>query len=258
MKEIIDDDVIIDVKDVKMRFTMYEGVNSLKETVVRAFRRDLKKKKFEALKGVSLQIKQGEGVALIGRNGAGKSTLLKIISGLLKPSEGTVKVYGRIAPLIGYGAGFDGNATGLENIYLNGAIMGYTRKQIHDKLEDIIEFSEIGDFIYSPVKTYSSGMTGRLAFSVAINLIGLNSDILLLDEALAAGDNAFNKKCTARLDELRRQGLTFVMVSHGAPTRFCTRAIWLDHGLIREEGDFSAVHKHYIEATNTVPGPDSK
>ncbi|MCD7729593.1 MAG: ATP-binding cassette domain-containing protein [Clostridia bacterium] len=246
----VESKILIDVKDVKMRFTMYEtGVNSLKETVIRAFHRDLKRKKFEALKGVSLQVRQGEGVAIIGRNGAGKSTLLKIISGLLRPSEGTVECHGRIAPLMGYGAGFDGNATGMENIYLNGAIMGYTKKQIKEKQDEIIAFSEISDFIYSPIKTYSSGMKGRLAFAIAINLIGSNSDILLLDEALAAGDNAFNKKCLTRLDELRKQGLTFVMVSHGAPARYCTRAIWLDKGLIVEEGDLATVHKHYIDTT---------
>ncbi|MCD8372311.1 MAG: ABC transporter ATP-binding protein [Clostridia bacterium] len=251
-------EVIIDVKNVKMRYTMYEsGVNSLKETIVRALKRDLKKKKFEALKGVSFQIRRGEGVALIGRNGAGKSTLLKIISGLLRPTEGTVECKGRIAPLMGYGAGFDGNATGMENIYLNGAIMGYTRKQIKDKVDEIIEFSEIADFIHAPLRTYSSGMRGRLAFSIAISLIGNNSDILLLDEALAAGDSAFNRKCLTRLDELRKQGLTFVMVSHGAPTRYCTRAIWLDGGLIVEEGDLAAVHKHYIDAT-TKPAPNKK
>ncbi len=245
-----DSDVIIDVKNIKMRFTMYEtGLNSLKETIVRAFRRDLKKKKFEALKGVSFQVKKGEGVALIGRNGAGKSTLLKIISGLLRPSEGTVECRGRIAPLMGYGAGFDGNATGMENIFLNGAIMGYTKKQIKDKVDEIVEFSEIADFINAPLRTYSSGMRGRLAFSIAISLIGSNSDILLLDEALAAGDNAFNKKCLTRLDELRQQGLTFVMVSHGAPTRYCTRAIWLDNGLIVEEGDLATVHMHNIDTT---------
>ena len=240
-------DVLLEVRDVTMKFNKYEvGVNSLKELVVRAFKKNLKRKKFECLKGVSFDVHRGEAVALIGRNGAGKSTLLKIVSGILKPTTGYAKRYGRITPLLRLGAGFDGNATGLENIYLNAAILGYTKKDIDEKVPAIIEFSELGDFIYSPIKTYSSGMLARLGFSIAINM---ESEILLIDEILAVGDIAFNKKCHEKLAELQKKGLTFLIVSHGeAVKRYCKRAIWIDGGVVHEDGDINVVFKHYTEA----------
>ena len=240
-------DVLLEVRDVTMKFNKYEvGVNSLKELVVRAFKKNLKRKKFECLKGVSFDVHRGEAVALIGKNGAGKSTLLKIVSGILKPTTGYAKRYGRITPLLRLGAGFDGNATGLENIYLNAAILGYTKKDIDEKVPAIIEFSELGDFIYSPIKTYSSGMLARLGFSIAINM---ESEILLIDEILAVGDIAFNKKCHEKLAELQKKGLTFLIVSHGeAVKRYCKRAIWIDGGVVREDGDINVVSKHYTEA----------
>lgn len=240
-------DVLLEVRDVTMKFNKYEvGVNSLKELVVRAFKKNLKRKKFECLKGVSFDVHRGEAVALIGRNGAGKSTLLKIVSGILKPTTGYAKRYGRITPLLRLGAGFDGNATGLENIYLNAAILGYTKKDIDEKVPAIIEFSELSDFIYSPIKTYSSGMLARLGFSIAINM---ESEILLIDEILAVGDIAFNKKCHEKLAELQKKGLTFLIVSHGeAVKRYCKRAIWIDGGVVREDGDINVVFKHYTEA----------
>ena len=240
-------DVVLEVRDVTMKFNKYEvGVNSLKELVVRAFKKNLKKKKFECLKGVSFDVHRGEAVALIGRNGAGKSTLLKIVSGILKPTTGYAKRYGRITPLLRLGAGFDGNATGVENIYLNAAILGYTKKEIDAKFNDILEFSELGDFIYSPIKTYSSGMMARLGFSIAVNM---ESEILLIDEILSVGDIAFNKKCHEKLAELQKKGLTFLIVSHGeAVKRYCKRAIWIDGGVVREDGDINVVFKHYTEA----------
>lgn len=240
-------DVLLEVRDVTMKFNKYEvGVNSLKELVVRAFKKNLIRKKFECLKGVSFDVHRGEAVALIGRNGAGKSTLLKIVSGILKPTTGYAKRYGRITPLLRLGAGFDGNATGLENIYLNAAILGYTKKDIDEKVPAIIEFSELGDFIYSPIKTYSSGMLARLGFSIAVNM---ESEILLIDEILAVGDIAFNKKCHEKLAELQKKGLTFLIVSHGeAVKRYCKRAIWIDGGVVREDGDINVVFKHYTEA----------
>ena len=240
-------DVLLEVRDVTMKFNKYEvGVNSLKELVVRAFKKNLKRKKFECLKGVSFDVHRGEAVALIGRNGAGKSTLLKIVSGILKPTTGYAKRYGRITPILRLGAGFDGNATGLENIYLNAAILGYTKKDIDEKVPAIIEFSELGDFIYSPIKTYSSGMLARLGFSIAVNM---ESEILLIDEILAVGDIAFNKKCHEKLAELQKNGLTFLIVSHGeAVKRYCKRAIWIDGGVVREDGDINVVFKHYTEA----------
>ena len=245
-------DVVLEVRDVTMKFNKYEtGVNSLKELVVRAFKKNLKKRKFECLKGVSFDVHRGEAVALIGRNGAGKSTLLKIVSGILKPTSGYAKRYGRITPLLRLGAGFDGNATGLENIYLNAAILGYTKKEIDTKIPEIVEFSELGDFIYSPIKTYSSGMLARLGFSIAVSM---ESEILLIDEILAVGDIAFNKKCHAKLAELQQKGLTFLIVSHGeAVKRYCKRAIWIDGGLVREDGEITTVFKHYTEAMTKKP-----
>ena len=246
-------DVVLEVRDVTMKFNKYEvGVNSLKELVVRAFKKNLKRKKFECLKGVSFDVHRGEAVALIGRNGAGKSTLLKIVSGILKPTSGYAKRYGRITPLLRLGAGFDGNATGIENIYLNAAILGYTKEEIDEKLPAILEFSELGDFIYSPIKTYSSGMMARLGFSIAVNM---ESEILLIDEILAVGDIAFNRKCHEKLAELQKKGLTFLIVSHGeAVKRYCKRAIWIDGGVVREDGDINVVFKHYTEAM-TKPAP---
>ncbi len=240
-------DVVLSVRDVTMQFNKYEvSVNSLKELVVRAFKNKLKKKKFECLKGVSFDVHRGEAVAVIGRNGAGKSTLLKIVSGILKPTGGSAEIYGRITPLLRLGAGFDGNATGVENIYLNAAILGYTKKEIDEKFDEIVEFSELGEFIYSPIKTYSAGMMARLGFSIAVCM---ESEILLIDEILAVGDIAFNKKCHAKLAELRAKGLTFLIVSHGeAVKRYCTRAIWIDGGRVREDGAIDAVFKHYTEA----------
>lgn len=245
-------DVVLEVRDVTMKFNKYEvGVNSLKELVVRAFKKNLKKKKFECLKGVSFDVHRGEAVALIGKNGAGKSTLLKIVSGILKPTSGYAKRYGRITPLLRLGAGFDGNATGLENIYLNAAILGYTKKEIEEKIPAILEFSELGDFIYSPIKTYSSGMLARLGFSIAVNM---ESEILLIDEILAVGDIAFNKKCHEKLAELQNQGLTFLIVSHGeAVKRYCKRAIWIDGGVVREDGDINVVFKHYTDVMTKKP-----
>ena len=247
------ENVVLEVRDVTMQYNKYEvGVNSLKELVVRAFKNKLQKKKFECLKGVSFDIHKGEAVALMGRNGAGKSTLLKIVSGILKPTSGYAKQYGRITPLLQLGAGFDSNATGVENIYLNAAILGYTKKEIDEKLNDIIEFSELGDFIYSPIKTYSSGMMARLGFSIAISM---DSEVLLIDEILAVGDIAFNKKCHEKLAELQKKGLTFLIVSHGdVVKRYCKRAIWIEGGLVREDGDIDTVFKHYKEAmTNPKP-----
>lgn len=248
------ENVLLEVRDVKMKFSKYEvGVNSLKELVVRAFKNNLKKKKFECLKGISFDVHRGEAVALIGKNGAGKSTLLKIIAGTLTPSSGYAKRYGKITPLLRLGAGFDGNATGIENIYLNAAILGYTKKQIEEKLPEIIEFSELGDFIYSPLKTYSSGMTARLGFSIAVSM---ESEILLIDEILAVGDIAFNKKCHEKLAELRAKGLTFLIVSHGEGVKkYCTRAIWLDNGVVREDGDINTVFKHYSDFMTKKPAP---
>lgn len=248
-KEPLREDCLMELKNVTMKFIKYDvGVNSLKELVVRAFKGDLKREKFVCLKNISFSIRKGESVAIIGRNGVGKSTLLKIMSGILKPTSGTVRCNGRITPLLKLGAGFDSNATGIENIYLNAAIMGYTKKEIDEKLPAILEFSELGDFIYSPIKTYSSGMMARLGFSIAVHM---DSEILLIDEILAVGDMAFQKKCYAKLDELREKGLVFLIVSHSSSVqRYCKRALWLERGRLIADGDTAEIFARYTEMMN--------
>ena len=238
---------LLEAHEVTMKFTRYDvGVNSLKELVVRAFRRDLKREKFTCLENVSFKIRKGEAVAVIGRNGVGKSTLLKIVSGILKPTSGWAHCNGRISPLLRLGAGFDGNATGIENIYLNAAIMGYTKKEIDAKLPDILAFAELGDFIHTPVKAYSSGMLARLGFSIAITM---EAEIMLIDEILAVGDIAFQKKCYDRLAELRKQGLTFLIVSHGNSVRsLCDRAIWIERGHVIADGPAGEIFDRYAAA----------
>ena len=240
-------ETLLTVQNVSMSFYKYQvGVDTLKELVVRVFKRDLKKNRFECLKNVSFRIDRGEAVALIGKNGAGKSTLLKIVSGILPPEQGSVRCFGRITPLLRLGAGFDSNANGLENIYLNAAILGYTKKEIDERLPPILEFSELGDFIYAPIKTYSSGMLARLGFSIAVNM---PSEILLIDEILAVGDLAFSKKCYKKLDELRADGTTFLIVSHSESVkRYCSRALWLDNGSIRADGNIQEVFKEYSDS----------
>ena len=241
-----DENCVLEVHDVTMKFSRYDvGVDSLKELIVRAFKGDLRREKFVCLKHVSFTINRGEAVAVIGRNGVGKSTLLKIVSGILKPTSGWARAYGRISPLLKLGAGFDGNATGMENIYLNAAIMGYTKKEIDAKIDEIIEFSELGDFIYSPVKTYSSGMMARLGFSIAISM---ESEIMLIDEILAVGDMAFQQKCYDKLSQLRAKGLTFLIVSHSsAVKKLCDRAIWIERGHVVEDGPAAETFEHYSQ-----------
>ncbi len=252
-----DPNVLLEVRDVTMKFSKYDtGVDSLKELVIRAFRRDLKSRKIEVLNGISFDVHRGEAVALIGRNGAGKSTLLKIIAGTLIPTSGKAKRYGRITPLLSLGAGFDRNATGRENIYLNAALLGYTKKQIRDKEADIIAFSELDKFIDAPLKNYSSGMIARLGFSIAVCL---ESEILLIDEVLSVGDVAFNKKCHAKLAELCDQGVTFVIVSHTeAVKQYAKRAIWIEKGVVREDGDIDEVFGHYTEHMTNKPSFSSQ
>ena len=246
-KIIPDKNCLLEVHDVTMKFTKYDvGVDSLKKLVVRAFRGDLRREKFVCLKNVSFKIHKGEAVAVIGRNGVGKSTLLKIVSGILKPTSGWARCNGRISPLLQLGAGFDGNATGIENIYLNAAIMGYTKKEIDAKMPDILSFAELGDFIYSPVKTYSSGMLARLGFSIAISM---EAEIMLIDEILAVGDMAFQQKCYDRLAELREKGLTFLIVSHSDSVKtLCDRAIWIERGRVIADGPAEEIFDRYTDA----------
>ena len=239
-------DVVIEVKDVWKKFRIYrERSRMLKEVFINLFRGGDRYEEFWALKGVSLTVKRGEAVGIIGRNGAGKSTLFKVMCGVLRPERGEVRIRGRVSPLIELEAGFHPELTGIENIYLNGAIYGMTRKEVQEKLPRIVEFSGLERFIHSPIRTYSSGMHARLGFSLAINV---DADILLVDEVLAVGDAEFQEKCYRRIKEMRQEGVTIVYVSHNlnSVVDICNRALWLDEGEIRMEGDPEEVVKSYL------------
>ena len=207
-------------------------------------------KDFYALNDVSFEIKKGETVGIIGKNGAGKSTLLKIITGVLTPSSGHVHVNGRIASLLELGAGFNPEYTGVENIYLQGTLMGYSHSEMETKIDEILSFADIGDFVYQPVKMYSSGMFARLAFAVAINV---EPDILIVDEALSVGDARFQSKSIKKMEEIRDNGTTILFVSHATEQikRFCTKAIWIENATVKLIGDPAIVTDKYID--NLVP-----
>ena len=226
-------DVMIDVRDVTMRFHMNaDRILSIKEFITRALRGKIQYKDFTALDHVSFQVGKGETLGLIGRNGAGKSTLLKVVSGILKPSGGSVKCGGDVVPMLELGSGFDMDLTGRENIFLNGAILGYDEDFLWDKYDDIVAFSELGDFINEPVRNYSSGMMARLAFSIA-SLV--EPEILIVDEILSVGDESFQKKSRARMMELMGGGTTVLFVSHSLPQirEMCDRVLWLENGRVR-------------------------
>jgi ABC-type polysaccharide/polyol phosphate transport system ATPase subunit len=195
---------------------------------------------FYALRDVSFRVEHGESVAVVGKNGAGKSTLLSLVAGLVPPDRGAVLVQGHVAALLELGSGFHPDLTGMENIHLNAALLGFTRKETAERLEEIVDFAEIADFIREPLRTYSTGMMMRLAFSVAVNL---DPDILLIDEVLAVGDAGFQTKCFDRIHDFRRRGKTILCVSHaaGMAQRFCGRALWLDHGDLMLDGPIEEV-----------------
>ena len=235
------------VKDVYKNFNVYlDKANTIKEKSLFLSRN--KKEKREVLKGINLKIKQGEAVALIGTNGSGKSTLLKLMTKILYPNSGVIRINGKLTSLLELGAGFHPDFSGRENIYFNASIFGLTKKQIDAKLEDIIEFSELEEYIDNPVRTYSSGMFMRLAFAVAINV---NADILLVDEILSVGDEHFQNKCIKKMLELRDKGKTMVFVTHSMDSvrKLCSRAVWLCDGQIRIDGNTNEVINKYVEET---------
>lgn len=210
----------------------YDRVKSIKEYFVQLVQGKIKYEEFWALKDVSFEVRKGEVLGIIGHNGAGKSTLLKVISGILKPTEGSVQVNGVVAPMLELGSGFDFDLTGRENIFLNGAILGYSEKFLKEKYEEIAEFSELGQFINVPLRNYSSGMVARLAFSIATVV---QPDILIVDEVLSVGDAAFQEKSKARMMELMGGGTTVLFVSHdlGQIREMCNRVLWLEHGQVK-------------------------
>ena len=233
------------VKDVYKKFKLvYDKPFTMKERLI--FWKSTKKGFHNVLNGIDLKIKKGETVALIGVNGSGKSTLLKLMTKIYYPTSGTIDVNGKLTSLLELGAGFHQDFTGRENIYFNASIFGLNSKEIDKRVQDIIDFSELGEYIEVPVRTYSSGMYMRLAFSVAINV---DAEILLIDEILAVGDQRFQEKCYAKLEELKRSGKTIVIVSHSVNSikRLCDRAVWLNEGKIRKDGPTEEVLDEYIK-----------
>ncbi|MBS5085325.1 ABC transporter ATP-binding protein [Haemophilus parainfluenzae] len=238
-------ETIIKVKNATVRFNKAtENYNGLKEYVIKMLKGELMFQEFLALKDVNFEVKKGESWGLIGANGSGKSTLLKLICGILKPYKGTVKVHGKIAPLIELGAGFDPQLTARENIYLNGALLGHKKAFMEMHFNEIIEFAELGDFIDVPIKNFSSGMAARLGFAVATIV---KPDILIVDEVLAVGDIAFQEKCRKRMESLLQNGTTLLFVSHSSKQvkELCQNVIWLDKGHVVAQGRAEDIIQKY-------------
>ena len=235
---------MIQLENVSVRYRVpTERIGTFKEFAIRLIQRKVNFRYFWALDGINLTVKKGEVFGLIGNNGAGKSTTLKVISRVLGPTKGRVRVYGKIAPLLELGAGFHSELTGRENIYLNGALLGYGHEQMNRVFQNIVDFSELGPFIDAPIRTYSSGMYARLGFSVAAH----QPEILILDEILSVGDEAFQAKCRDRMRDFRENGATILMVSHGMKTmeEMCDRVGWIDHGKLRMIGEPAEVVAAY-------------
>ena len=241
------DKTAIQVIDVTKTFKIYyDKASTLKEKLM--FWKRNESEVFTALKDINITIKRGETVGLVGVNGSGKSTLLKLMTKIIYPNKGKIITYGKLTSLLELGAGFHQDFTGRENIYFNAAIFGLTKQEIDKRLDAIIEFSELGEFIDNPVRTYSSGMYMRLAFAVAINV---DADILLVDEVLAVGDQHFQDKCIAKMKELKEEGKTMVFVTHslGTVKDFCNRAVWLSNGEIKMDGEPDGVIEEYLKET---------
>ena len=235
----------VEVDDVTMIFNMAsESLTNLKEYFIKLAKHELFFEEFRALKHISFDIHRGEVVGLVGTNGSGKSTMLKIIAGVLEPSEGSVKVHGNIAPLIELGAGFDPELTARENIYLNGTVLGFSPKYLDEKFDEIVEFSELQNFLDVPLKNYSSGMVARIGFAIATIT---KPDILIADEVLSVGDFLFQQKCEKRMKELMAGGTTVILVSHSIEQieRMCSKVAWLSHGHLKMNGDTATVCAAY-------------
>ena len=244
----MEQETIINVEHVSMRFNLSsEKFDSFKEYVIKSLKKQVSYDEFWALKDVSFEVKRGDSLGLLGLNGSGKSTMLKTIAGVLKPTKGKVTVGGNIAPLIELGAGFDMDLTARENVFLNGALLGYNRAQMEAQYDDIVEFSELGEFMDVPVKNFSSGMVSRLAFAIAT--IGI-PDILIVDEVLSVGDFRFQEKCEARIQNMKDQGTTILFVSHSIEQvkKICNKAVWLEHGVLKMFGDAQEICGIYEKA----------
>lgn len=244
-------DTVISAENLGIKYNLSEQkVDDFKDYIIKAVKGELNYNEFWALKNVSFTVEAGDHVGILGLNGAGKSTLLKAIAGVLKPTEGKVATKGRIVPLLELGAGFDRQYTGAENIYLYGAVLGYSRKFINEKFDEIVEFSELEDFINVPVKNYSSGMKSRLGFAIATTM---QADILILDEVLAVGDAKFRKKCEAKLKEMFADGTTVLFVSHNLSQvkKLCDKALLLEHGRVAAYGATERIARIYQKRMET-------
>lgn len=243
----MNDEYVVDVEDLTIRFNLAsEKVDNLKEYVIKLIKHELMFQEFLALKHVNLKVKSGEAWGLIGTNGSGKSTLLKACCGILKPYTGTVTTRGKIAPLIELGAGFDMNMTARENVFLNGTVLGHSRKFMEEHFNEIIDFAELQDFLDVPIKNFSSGMQARLGFAIATMV---RPDILVVDEILSVGDYQFQQKCYKRMEEMLSNGTTLLYVSHDVKSvrKLCDHAIWLDKGDVRMSGLVKEVTDEYIK-----------
>ena len=248
MKQNEKNEIAVEVKNVTARFNMAsEKIDNLKEYFIKLVKRELMFKEFLALNDVSFEVKKGEAWGIIGVNGSGKSTLLKAICGILKPYKGKITVNGSIAPLIELGAGFDGDLTARENIFLNGAVLGHDKKFMEEHFDEIVEFAELQDFLDMPIKNYSSGMAARLGFAIATIV---KPDILICDEVLSVGDYAFQKKCEKRMNEMRAGGTTLLYVSHSIESvqQICDHALWLQKGVVKGIGEVDEIAKQYMDS----------
>ena len=243
----MDEQYAVQVENATVRFNIAsEKIDNIKEYFVKLVKRKLYFEEFFALKDVNLQVKRGESWGIVGRNGSGKSTLLKLIAGILAPYKGSVAINGSIAPLIELGAGFDGNMTASENIFLNGALLGHPKKYMREQFDSIVEFAELQKFMEMPIKNYSSGMRARLGFAVAT---AVRPEILIVDEVLAVGDFAFQKKCEQRMNEMMSGGTTLLYVSHTIESvmKLCKKAIWLKNGEVVMQGNSEEVCEAYLK-----------
>jgi lipopolysaccharide transport system ATP-binding protein len=246
----MEDNIRINVDNVTIRFNLgNQKVDNLKEYVIKLIKKELMFQEFLAVQDVSFQVRSGEGWGLIGANGSGKSTMLKAISGILKPYKGSITVNGTVAPLIELGAGFDGEMTARENIFLNGCLLGHSEKYMQEHFEEIVQFAEVEKFLDSPIKNYSSGMKARLGFAIATMA---KPDILIVDEVLAVGDVKFRKKCENRMTEMLSSGTTLLYVSHNMDEvrRLCSHVVWLDKGRVRMIGQTEEICDAYVNQMN--------
>ncbi|AIQ43949.1 ABC transporter ATP-binding protein [Paenibacillus sp. FSL R5-0912] len=244
------EETIVDVSNVSMRFNMTsEKITTLKEYLIKKFKRQISYTEFWALRDVSFKIDKGEIFGVLGLNGAGKSTLLKVIAGVLKPTHGRVEVYGRMAPLIELGAGFDAELTARENIFLNGAVLGYAKKEMKALFDEIVNFSELEEFIDVPIKNFSSGMYARLGFSIAT---AITPDVLIVDEILSVGDFKFQEKCEIKIKEMVRKGTTVILVSHSIDQirTLCSKGVIIEKGKVISSGDISEICDYYFSKYN--------